>query len=224
MTDILERYPYLFPLFFGVMWLAVTTLIAVYAGWFGLQARYPDQTEAPIRRWSMASGRFGPLASYSNCLVLAVCPSGLRIGIWRVFGPFCRNIFVPWADLRVERLGWSTRLAIGPPGTGYQPMGRLTISDSLASEIAAAAGKAWPAAKAVAEPLSAWKFAQRLLLQWAFISVTASLFFVFAPRLLGRGETGLPVTVAIAFPTLFFGAAALIQFLAYLARRPRLAR
>jgi len=220
MTDILEQQPYLFPLFFAGVWLVVTTVLALMAGWFSLQSQYPDQPEAPTRRWSMASGRLG-LTSYSGCMVLSACPSGLRIGVWRVFGPFCHSIFVPWSDLSVERRGWSTRLVIGRAGTGDEPIGQLSLSDTLVSEIARSAGKSWPQGGVIATEPSAKQMAARLLAQWAFISVVGSLFFTLVPRVLRPGAAAPPLVVAIGLPTLFFGAVCVVQFLAYLARRPK---
>jgi hypothetical protein len=221
MTDLPSWIPYLFPLFFAAMWLAVTSLLALMSGWFELQSRFPDRTEAPIRRWSMASGSLGGLASYRSCLVLDVCPSGLRVGVWRLFGPFCRAFFVPWSDLKVERGALSTRLVIGSGALGDRPAGVLRVSDVLASELAAAAGGSWPQGYGAVAELSPWDVAGKLALQWVLISAAAALFFTFAPRLFGSNAQGPPTAVAILFPTLFFGAVALFRFLAYLAgRRP----
>jgi len=219
MTDVFVRYPYLFPLFFVLMWFVATSMIAAMSGWFVLQSRYPDQPETPIRRWSMVSGRLGPLASYRGCLTLAVCPSGLRIGVWRIFGPFCRSFLVPWSDLRLERLGLWTRLVIGPASTGEAAVGTLNVSDWLASELAAAAGASWPEAGGAVTMPSPWSVGRKLLLQWLLISVGAALFFTLAPRLLSSAARSMPVAVAILFPALFFGVVTLIQFAIYLGRR-----
>ena len=220
MTNIFVRYPYLFPLFFAAMWFFVTSMIAVTSGWFVLQSRYPNQPEMPIRRWSMASGRLGPLAHYSSCLVLAVCPSGLRIGVWRLFGPFCHDFFVPWRDLRVERLGTATRLVIGSGSTGEGAVVALSVSNWLASQLAEAAGKSWPEVGATIVEPSVSDVGLKLLLQWVLASCAASLFFTFGPRLLGGPAPSMPVAETVLFPTLFFGAAALIKFVVYFARRP----
>ena len=53
-------------------------------------------TEAPIRL-------HGPRRRMQGILKIGVCPSGLRIGIMRAFGPFSRNFFVPWEEIKVER-------------------------------------------------------------------------------------------------------------------------
>ena len=218
---LLERYPFAFPLFFVAMWMLATTQLAMMSGWFRLQSRFPDQPETPIRRWSMASGQLGGLASYGNCLTLAVCPSGLRVGVWRIFGPFCRNFLVPWSELQVEPRGDRTRLLFGPGGTGDDPVGRLTISNGLAADLAAAASKSWPTPGAEIAVPTAWDVGRRLLIQWLLISVGASIFFTVVPRLMAPKDAQMSVATAILFPTLFFGAATLIQFLTYLAGRRR---
>ena len=219
MADILDRYPYLFPLFFAGMWLAVTSLIPFMSGWFELQSRYPDRSEEPIRRWTMASGRLGPLAQYSSCLVLAVCPSGLRVGVWRMFGPFCRNFFVPWSDLRVERTGLATRLVIGAGALGDRPAGALSVSNGQAAQLADAAGKSWPQSDTAAAEPTVWEVAGKLALQWVLISAAAALFFTYGPPLLEPHAPRMPVGETVVFPTAFFGAAALLQFVLYLGGR-----
>jgi hypothetical protein len=219
MADILDRYPYLFPLFFAGMWLAVTSVIAVMSGWFELQSRYPDRSEEPIRRWAMASGRLGPLAQYSSCMVLAVCPSGLRVGVWRVFGPFCRNFFVPWSDLGVQRTGLATRLVIGAGALGDRPAGALTVSNGQAAQLAEAAGKLWPPSDTATEEPRVLDVAGKLALQWVLISAAAAIFFSFGPQLFEPHAPRMPVGETVVFPTVFFGAAALLQFVLYLGGR-----
>jgi hypothetical protein len=36
-------------------------------------------------------------------LKLSPCSSGLRLGIVRLFGPFCRDFLVPWDEISVVR-------------------------------------------------------------------------------------------------------------------------
>lgn len=71
-------------------------------------------------------------------LTLDVCPSGFRVGIIRAFGPFCRDFFVPWEDIRVTRktvLFWPVaKLQFGNPS-----IGSLTISARVADRLARAA-------------------------------------------------------------------------------------
>jgi nitrate/nitrite transporter NarK len=76
-------------LFFVVVWLTVTTVLALLSGWFRLMAAYPDQSIEPILRLRGQSGTMGGV-SMRSVLTLSVCPTGLRVGMMRLFGLFCR--------------------------------------------------------------------------------------------------------------------------------------
>lgn len=121
-----------FPLFFVSLWLAVTTVLAVLSGWFRLMAKFPNQTVEPLLRIRGQSGSMGFGVSMQGILTFSVCPSGLRVGIMRVFGPFCRDFLVPWEALRVIRksslFGPVARLQFGYPAIGY-----LTIPTRVAN-------------------------------------------------------------------------------------------
>ena len=103
-------FPILFPFFFAGLWLTVTTLLGFWSGWFKLQAEFPDSREPSDLRLHWQSGLigFGALwnpwgkVSYSRCLRLDACPGGLRVAIWRLFGPFCRPFLLPWRGMEVE--------------------------------------------------------------------------------------------------------------------------
>src|ERR1700756_2434901 len=53
-----------FFVFFAVMWLIVTTILAVLSGWFRLMEAFPDQPSDPILRLRAQSGRIGPLVRW----------------------------------------------------------------------------------------------------------------------------------------------------------------
>jgi hypothetical protein len=127
-----------FPLFFAALWLTVTTVLAVLSGWFRLMARFPNQTAEPLLRVRGQSGSMGLGVSMRGILTLSVCSLGIRIGIMRVFGPFCRDFFVPWEAISVTRktvLFWPVaKLQFGSPGVGS-----LTIPAHVANRLARAA-------------------------------------------------------------------------------------
>lgn len=110
---------FLFPLFFIGMWLLVTTMLGTMSGWTDLQDKFEDKfDQRPLKRLRMRSGMLGSGSvwnpwgnvQYSNCLTLDACQSGLRISLWKVFGPFLRPIFVPWQQIEVT----STRILFFP--------------------------------------------------------------------------------------------------------------
>jgi hypothetical protein len=143
MNDFVRQYfAATFPIFFVVLWVGGTSLVGLISGWYALMTRFPDQTEEPILLLRLQSGTMR-FVRMNNILTLSVCPSGFRIGIPRLFGPFSRNIFVPWESITATRrtnfLSTSVRLSFGDPVAGW-----LGISPRLAERLAGAAGKRWP--------------------------------------------------------------------------------
>ncbi len=41
--------------------------------------------------------------NFNNCLTLGVCPTGLRISMMRLLGPFQKPLFIPWAQIEPSR-------------------------------------------------------------------------------------------------------------------------
>jgi hypothetical protein len=206
-----QHFAIVFPFFFAALWLSVTTLLAVLSGWFQLMAAFPDRAEEPILKIRGQSGAMGLGVSFQSVLRLSVCRSGLRIGMMRVFGPFCRDFFVPWKAITVTRKhsfwGRYGKLEFGNPRVGS-----LTISAQLADRLRQAAGELWPEPRSLAEEERRGT-PHPLLLQWAGATFLAALFFTLAPRLMIPGEEGPPLTVAILFPAIVFGVITLIRYL-----------
>jgi hypothetical protein len=95
-----------FLIFFAGIWLAVTSVIGLTSGWFRLQRAFPDRIEEqPIERLQFQSGVMGGAlpANFGSCLTLDVCPTGLRVRVLRLLGPFLRPFFVPWASIATRR-------------------------------------------------------------------------------------------------------------------------
>jgi len=134
--------PLYFLICFPLLWFAVTMLLSVISGWFGLMERYPDHGETALAVLANQSGSLGAV-SMRGILKLSVCPSGLRIGIMRIFGPFCRDFFVPWNEITVtrgDRFFWKqAKMSFGQP-----PIGNLTVLADIADRLARAAGNHWP--------------------------------------------------------------------------------
>src|SRR6478672_10360496 len=99
----MRLFPYVFPFFFGGMWLFATTMLGFMSGWFNLQQWYPDDGgEEPLLTLRGQSGAMGWGVSLNNCLRLRVYRSGLGIGIWRIFAPFQRPLLIPWSEVKAE--------------------------------------------------------------------------------------------------------------------------
>ncbi len=200
-----------FPLFFVTLWLAVTTILAVLSGWYRLAARFPDQTaELPLLQFRGQSGSMGLGVNMRGVLRLGICPSGLRVGIMRIFGPFSRDFFVAWNDIAVTRkrvLFWPVaRLQFGSPA-----IGSLTIEAHVADRLARAAGARWPEVGSF--PAEQHRHTlRRLLIEWAAVTAFAALFFTLVPLIMAPANGRPPIVVAILFPAIVFGVVAIVRY------------
>jgi hypothetical protein len=202
--------PLYFLVCFPLIWFAVTLILSFLSGWFALMERYPDQAEDALTVLANQSGSLGAV-SMRSILTLSVCRSGLRVAIMRIFGPFCRNFFVPWTEITVtrgDRFFWTfAKLTFGHPSVG-----RLTVFAHTADRMARAAGDHWPEPGPFPEETGGEVFS-RIAKQWAAMTVLAATFFIIVPRLLGaKGANAPPIAVAVLFPAVVFGIAAIVQY------------
>jgi hypothetical protein len=68
-----------FPIFFGLMWLAVTAMIAGFGGWRALAERYEGRSAAPVAAIGMGSASLGRgflPSNYNGVLNVAVGEDG----------------------------------------------------------------------------------------------------------------------------------------------------
>ena len=146
MDDPLPLYfSYAFPVFFAALWVAITVLLGFASGWYALMRRYPDRSERPILHLRGQMGFMGSLnARFRGILRLSVCPSGLRVGVFRLFGPFCRDFFVPWEEISVTRAQWFLMGEMAIMTFGDPPHGKLAVTAAVAARLAKAAGDDWP--------------------------------------------------------------------------------
>ncbi|MDX8480354.1 hypothetical protein RFN28_18065 [Mesorhizobium sp. VK24D] len=192
------------------LWLAVTTILAVLSGWFRLMARFPNQTVEPLLRIRGQSGSMGLGVSMQGILTLSVCPPGLRVGIMRVFGPFCRDFLVPWEAIRVTR----KNVLFGPVAKlqfGHPAIGSLTIPAHVANRLAGAAMGRWPETGPFPEEKHRDTM-RRLLTQWVATTCIAALFFTLAPLAVAPSAARPPVVVAVLFPAIVFGLVTIVRY------------
>jgi hypothetical protein len=199
---------FLFPLIFVGLWLLVGTLLGVMSGWFGLMRRFPDRPQPAILKLNNAYGSMGGV-NFNGILVLSVCPDGLRIGVWRIFAPFARNIFVPWVALSVtrrDRVLWKIAvLRFGASGP------QLKIMSHVADRLAAAARGHWPEPGLFRRETAA-EAAIRIGSQWFVSTALAATFFIVVPRMDNANTAWPPLAVAILFPAIVFGIVSLFRF------------
>jgi hypothetical protein len=144
MESPLSPLPFLlFPIAFAALWGVVTAGLGWAAGWYALAARYPDRAEAPLATLTWESGVMGMGVNFRHILTLAPCPSGLRVAVWRSFGPWSRPFFVPWEQVKIRRARWFL-MDVVELTFGAAAHGKLTVRADTAQRLAAAAGKRWP--------------------------------------------------------------------------------
>ena len=200
----------LFPVFFVLFWLLTTSLLGLFSGWFQLQQQFPDNDDTPLLRLGGRSGTMSGV-NFNGILTLAACRSGLRVGLWKIFGPFQRPFQVPWNEIEAEPvtrfLMPKMRLHFGRPATR-----KLTISVRTWERLKAAS-------QSVAAPSAATvtrRLAGAFVAQWAAITILAGSFFYLAPRLLApdaQPPPQMPLAVCFGFPAIVFGVATFIRFL-----------
>lgn len=201
---------------FVVIWLAVGSLLGLLSGWYGLMRRYPDRRETPIIRFGSQSGSMGAIGvNLSGILRLAACPSGLRVSMWRMFGPFSRSFLVPWREIRAEPYTAfftpMVRLDFGNPGSG-----ELRIQAWTWERLAAAArGRAAAGVPPALPRVSEGRRVRGFLIQWAMGTAAASAALYFRQR--GSGFHW-PVAACVAIPAVLLG---VVLYVRYLAQRPR---
>ena len=203
-------FPVFFPVFFVLMWLTITSLLALFSGWFQLKQRFPRTDNTPLLQLRMQSGMMGGV-NFSGILSFAACQSGLRIGVWRIFGPFSSPFEVPWDQIEAEPvtrfLMPMMRLQLGRPA-----IRKLTINARTWDRLKAAAQGIAPPST----PETTRRLARALLVQWAAITLFAGSFFYLVPRFMAR-DTGsapaIPLLICFGFPAVFFGAATFVRFL-----------
>ena len=199
--------------FFVLLWLLISVILGFFFGWYSLMRAFPDRPyEEALAIFKGESGMVGSVSMH-GILKLSLCPSGLRVGIMKLFGPFEKDFLVPWNAIAVSRkkmLGWRyAELYFGI-------YGKLRISDLLADRFWQTIPQSWPE-KGTPEAVTSKRVFQYYFLQWLVLTTIASAFFIIAPRIAGRGSGNYPpVLVAILFPAI---AIALVFSFQYLVRR-----
>lgn len=205
-----HNFPVVFPFLFVAMWLAVTTILGVLSGWSRLMATFPNQFAEPLLQVRGQSGSMGLGVSMQSVLTLSVCPLGLRVGITRVFGPFCRDFLVPWEAIGVTRKSVFFR-SVAKLQFGNPRVGSLTIPAHVANRLARAATRRWPENGPFPEEKHRDTL-RRLLTQWAVMTCAATLFFTLVPLAVAPPGARPPIVVAILFPAIVFGLVTLVRY------------
>jgi hypothetical protein len=180
-----------------------------YFGLVCFDEPHADRAETAVLSLRMQSGSMR-LVGMQRILNIAVCPSGLRIGMMRIFGIFCRDFFVPWEEISVSRqdrfLWKAAKISFGTPAVGS-----LSIAAEIADRLARSAEGRWPEPGPFPEETNGQALS-RIVKQWAVTTCLAAAFFIIATRLLSHNQSSPPIAVAILFPVIVFGVVSVFRY------------
>ena len=173
---------------------------------------FPDRPqEKPVATFKRESGMVGPVSMH-GILTLSLCPTGLRVGIMKLFGPFAKDFLVPWDAISVSRkrmLGWKYA------DVSFGDYGKLRVSDLLADRLWRTVPQSWPE-RGVPGAVTSKRLLRDYFLKWLILTSAASAFFIIAPRIAVHGSGNYPpILVAILFPAITIGLAFGFQYLTH---------
>lgn len=206
----LDEHPYLLPLYFVLIWLGATGLIAILSGWLRLQRTHrDDEREKPLVSLERRSANLLHLVRYGRVVRLRAYESGFGIAVWFVSGPFQDHLKIPWTEVRAKP---DTVMFIPAVRVdlGHRPAMTIHVSyvtwheltDGLPSSIRPALDES------VQTYPNRASFVRGLILSGSTLSAFTGLMLALAPFLEGHNrpfpwDTWASITAAIAAIQLF---------------------
>ena len=176
---------------------------------YGTVAKYPDQNDEPILELGFQSGSMRIGVYMRSILMVSVCATGVRVGMFRLFGPFCRDFFVPWEDVTVIRKT-VLFLPVAKLQFGSPVVGTLSISGHLADRLARAATRHWPEAGPFPKQTRGDNF-RRILREGAVAARILSALFILV-QLMHAPRRPSQILVPILFLAIFVGVISIGRF------------
>ena len=98
MSDYLDFFPFLFPVYFITLWCFVLWILSLTSGWGKLAGRFhhPQEFQGEFLRWQSARMN---LVNFRSILNLGLNERGLYLVPMVLFRPFHKPLFIPWEDL-----------------------------------------------------------------------------------------------------------------------------
>ena len=140
----MDQYPFAFGVVgFISLWLFVSFVISFLGGWLSLSRKFRLHGKFSGPKWWGVSGWMRALASYRGCLVVGANPEGLYLAVIFLFRFAHPPLFIPWAEIAFgrERIFFRSFVRFQ---LGREDSIPLTLRESLANKIKAAAGSSWP--------------------------------------------------------------------------------
>jgi hypothetical protein len=191
----------------------MTLLVGYMGGWFSLRRKYPDIRERG-KLLGVHKGQTGTIGwgvFLNKLLAYELYEDGFRLKMsW--LSPFCRPIFVPWKDIRVERRKgkWDDKAILYFGGEGV--FSKLTMDAIHADWLWADAGKFWPEKGEIPGGPSPQSVAVQMIMGWLastiFTGIILTALFLLAARKTGPNPSPADLSIAWAgflIPAVFFG-------------------
>ena len=133
----------IFPIYFLLLWLLVSTIISFIGGWFSLAKVYRTRAVFNGARWRMQSGQMRWRANYNNALTIGVNQQGLYLASVFFFRFMHPPLLIPWNEITVRRSqGWFFEYVTFT--LGRERAIPLQIRGNLAARLHESAGNCWP--------------------------------------------------------------------------------
>lgn len=112
MVEIIEKIPYLFPVFFISIWVFVSFLLSVAGGWRNLGKIYLADGAFDGKKWYFQSLKMG-VVNYNSCVNIAANENSLYISVLPIFRIGHPPLNIPFSELQgKEYKGWIFRYVI----------------------------------------------------------------------------------------------------------------
>ena len=139
-----HHFALVFPIYFVLLWLAITAVISYIGGWRTLSESFRAREPFVGTKWHFQSGRMRWLSGYNNCLTVGARRDGLYLGVMFFLRFMHPPLFIPWSEVSIQTkqtriFGERVRLTLG-----RERAIPLTIRGRLIGKLKAAAGSHWP--------------------------------------------------------------------------------
>ena len=133
----------IFPIYFLCLWFLVAATISFVGGWFSLAKVYRTRVLFAGAKWRMQSAKMRWLVNYNNALTIGVSPQGLYLASMFLFRFMHPPLLVPWSEIKVRRSkDWFFEYVTFT--LGHELAIPLRLRGTLAANLQASAGNAWP--------------------------------------------------------------------------------
>ncbi len=109
MNDIIEKIPYLFPVFFIGMWVFVSFLLSLFGGWRNLGSIYLADGNFAGEKFYFQSLKMG-FVNYNSCVNIGVNENSIYISVFPIFRVGHPPLRIPLSEIQgKEYKGWFFR-------------------------------------------------------------------------------------------------------------------